>query len=495
MLMEHLFCQHCGAANLPGNATCHNCQHALEDVAETPQPINRPILQDRYRLCEQIGTGGYGAVYRAEDLQKNQRTVAIKSINLKGLSSQEIIEATDTYNREVGLLTTLAHPNLPRIYSQFSDTEHWYVAMEFIAGETLEDYFEKQRLRSRQPGLPLEEIIDIARQLCDVLHYLHSQQPPIIFRDLKPGNIMLTPNGKVYLIDFGIARRFTPGKRKDTIPLGSPGFAAPEQYGKEQTGPQADVYSLGALLHHLFTGHDPADNPFSFSSVELAEDALRQQLDLLLVKMVEKDRSKRIQGTEEVKRRLQHLVAIQEALQPQQWHANYATPTTQQTYKKPTKHSRRDAMIAFTLAGFGIAVIGGGAALSALSDVYTATPTTAGGMQPAVMASSQRPPMKVIDPSTHTKYLFKDPQGKGIRAISWWPDGQHVLTAAYTMNVWELPTRKIIHTYVDSDRFQYTASPDGKQVAFVNGPYLMIGNSITGQTKQIYADKQNLTNI
>src|SRR5205823_7485733 len=112
--------------------------------------------------------------------------------------------------------------------------------------------------------LLLSEVLNIGIQLCTVLHYLHSQQPAIVFRDLKPANIMRTSTGQLYLIDFGIARYFKPGQAKDTVALGSPGYAAPEQYGKAQTTPRADIYSLGAVLHQLLTTRDPSEAPFRF---------------------------------------------------------------------------------------------------------------------------------------------------------------------------------------------------------------------------------------
>ena len=132
--------------------------------------------------------------------------------------------------------------------------------MDFIEGQTLEDYLAKA------PGekLPLQEVLEIGIQLCKVLDYLHTRQPPIIFRDLKPANVMRAPDGHLYLIDFGIARLFKPGKKKDTIALGSPGYAAPEQHGRGQTTERADIYSLGATLHQLLSGRDPSEKPFQF---------------------------------------------------------------------------------------------------------------------------------------------------------------------------------------------------------------------------------------
>ena len=247
MTSSPLFCTHCGAANQAveaslADACCFACGQSLtladtqRDPATPPgEPFpssahdsqETPYLLQRYKLLKQVGTGGFGAVYKAEDTHYGRRVVAIKEISLHGLQPHEVIEATDTFNREVQMLSGLTHSNLPRMYDHATDTEHWYLVMEFISGETLEDYLHKRTDRR----LPIDEVLDTGIQLCTVLDFLHTRQPPIIFRDLKPSNIMRTPEGHIYLIDFGIARRFKPGQAKDTIALGSPGFAAPEQYG------------------------------------------------------------------------------------------------------------------------------------------------------------------------------------------------------------------------------------------------------------------------
>jgi serine/threonine protein kinase len=287
MASPDLFCAHCGAANAAMATTCFACGSPLSQddplliqtgttthtvtVSSSPtitgQLAHEYLLKGRYRVLKQIGTGGFGAVYQAQDLRRNNAPVAIKSINLHRLSPEQIIEATDIFNREVGMLSELEHPNLPHIYEHFTDPEHWYLVMDFIEGETLEHYL------SQAPGgrLPLSEVLDMGMQLCTVLDYLHSQQPPIIFRDVKPGNIMRTSSGHLYLIDFGIARHFTPGQARDTMPLGSPGYAPPEQYGKAQTTVQSDIYSLGATLQTLLTGKDPLEPPFGYAS-PYAED-------------------------------------------------------------------------------------------------------------------------------------------------------------------------------------------------------------------------------
>ncbi len=257
------------------------------------------VLEGRYRILEKIGEGGFGVVYKAYDWRRNS-LVAIKQINMAALSAQEKIEATDSFNREVTLLSRLNHKSLPRIYHHFTDAEHWYVTMDYIKGRTLEDVL------ASSPGrrLPLRRVRDIGIALCDVLGYLHTQYPPIIFRDVKPGNVMITPAGQIYLIDFGIARFYRPGQAKDTGPLGSPGYAAPEQYGKAQTTPQTDIYGLGATLQTLLTGKEPLEIHVS----GLPPDRrIPWELQALLIRMMEKDCSKRPRDVMEVRHALAAL--------------------------------------------------------------------------------------------------------------------------------------------------------------------------------------------
>jgi serine/threonine protein kinase len=214
------------------------------------------LLEKRYRILARIGEGGYGIVYKARDRRRLlNNLVAIKVITLAALSPQEQIEATDTFNREITMLSGLNHRNLPRIFDQFTDPEHWYIVMDYIDGMTLDEFL------THYPNgrMPLGLTTTIALILCDALSYLHQRRPAIIFRDVKPGNIMLTRWGRLYLIDFGIARRYRVGQARDTGPLGSPGYAAPEQYGRMQTTAQADIYGLGATLQTLLTGKEPLE--------------------------------------------------------------------------------------------------------------------------------------------------------------------------------------------------------------------------------------------
>lgn len=293
-------CAACQTSNPPQAVFCFGCGQQLE-----PKPITSDLLHQRYRLLHRLGAGGFGAVYQAEDRQLGNRLVAVKEMSTPGnLNLQERHETTEAFKREALLLAELMHPNLPRIHDHFSEGGHWYLVMDYIAGETLEAYL------ARQPEnyLPLTEALDIGLQLCEVLDYLHTRPVPIIFRDLKPLNIMHTPTDHLYLIDFGIARHFKPGQMKDTVAFGSPGYAAPEQYGKTQTTPRSDIYSLGATLHQMLTGIDPSLNPFHFSPLHLPSGKpVPRDLTILVARMVAMEKSTRPESMHEVKTLLQKI--------------------------------------------------------------------------------------------------------------------------------------------------------------------------------------------
>ena len=266
----------------------------------TVEPLDAgSLLAGRYRILAKVGEGGFGVVYKARDTQHGRRLVAIKQIDLGALSSRQIIEATDSYNREVTMLSQLSHPNLPRIYEHFTDPTHWYLVMQYIEGETLEDDLK----RTKEHPVSVKEMLDIGVQLAKVLRYLHTHTPPIIFRDVKPANIMRTRRGRLYLIDFGIARHFRPEKERDTGPLGSPGYAAPEQYGRAQSTEQTDIYGLGVTLHTLLTGRDPLDDDPAVPPTQLPGKAV-QELQRLLEVMQATDTADRPRNMREVKERL-----------------------------------------------------------------------------------------------------------------------------------------------------------------------------------------------
>ncbi len=330
-MISLLYCQECGAANESHHTYCFACHHRLQLSATSmpaqpaPVPVNQVrlvanaasasattpttstsniLLAHGYRLVSQIGQGGFGEVYKARDTRHN-RFVAIKQISLHALSPTDIIQATDSYNREVMLMKGLKHVNLPRMYDHFTDPEHWYIVLEYIDGETLEEYL-SHKIEGR---LPVQEVLNIGITLCTVLDYLHVQKEPIIFRDVKPANIMRTSRGRLYLIDFGIARQHKPGQKKDTGVLGSPGYAPPEQYGIAQTNPQSDIYSLGATLQTLLTGMDRSETSDQDAQQHVTALKIPRSLQLLLDRMLEQNMHKRPHTMDFVK---QELIEIKE---------------------------------------------------------------------------------------------------------------------------------------------------------------------------------------
>lgn len=303
MASVELFCSACGAANRFDGRFCFACGSLL---AQSVLPDVLPpghILKQRFRVLRKLGEGGFGTIYLAEDLAFKQALRAIKEMRVQRLDAQERQLAIDAFQQEAMMLAGLAHQNLPRIYDYFEDTARWYLVMDFIHGDTLEE-----RISTTSGGLVLQDVLTWAIQLCTVLGYLHSCQPSVIFRDLKPANVMLTSDQHLYLIDFGIARLFKPGQSKDTIALGSPGYAAPEQFGRAQTTAASDIYSLGATLHHVLSGRDPGDEPFHFPPLDLTSSApVGPALAAMIEKMVQIRPEQRPASMEQIKRDLQHL--------------------------------------------------------------------------------------------------------------------------------------------------------------------------------------------
>ena len=219
------------------------------------------LLQKRYRILRKIGGGGMGTVYLAEDARLQGRRCAIKEMSPAQLAPGDRNWSIEAFRQEAQMLANLDHPGLTRVTDFFAEGGCWYLTMDYVEGETLE----ARLARARHGRLSVDEALRIMRQLFEVLTYLHNREPQVIFRDLKPANIMLTDGNEVKLIDFGIARFFKPGQTQDTVQLGTPGYAAPEQYGGlSQSDPRTDIYSLGAVLHQMVTGYDPttAASPF-----------------------------------------------------------------------------------------------------------------------------------------------------------------------------------------------------------------------------------------
>ncbi len=300
------FCDNCGATIRFDTKFCYACgqpQLTYPNTATGPLVASQQ-LKGRYRIIEKLGQGGFGAIYKVEDLLFNGAIEAVKEMGMRGLNPQETQNAIVSFKNEAVLLANLAHPNLPQIYDHFEDHGRWYLVMDYIDGETL-----ATRLEEVAGGkLSITDTVKIGLQLCIVLAYLHSHQPPIIFRDLKPDNVMITNNDHLYLIDFGIARFFKPGQARDTVNLGTPGYAAPEQYGGMQTTIRSDIYSLGATLYHLISGIYPGLNPFNFQSLNLdPQEPGNNALETLIMQMLEIKEDRRPADTDAVKLELQHI--------------------------------------------------------------------------------------------------------------------------------------------------------------------------------------------
>ncbi len=224
------------------------------------------VLISRYRIVGEIGGGGQGAVYQARDLNfpEAKRLVAVKEMHYPSADPSQQSASYKTFQREANILATLAHPAIPKIFDFFEQNSRAYLVMEYINGNDLEALLQKTK------ELPIDKIMDWSIELCDVLDYLHNQEPePIIFRDMKPANVMVDSRGNVRLIDFGIAKKFVTGLKHTTI--GTEGYSAPEQY-RGDVSPLSDIYSLGATLHHVITRNDPRlEPPFSFNERPIKE--------------------------------------------------------------------------------------------------------------------------------------------------------------------------------------------------------------------------------
>ena len=207
-----------------------------------------------------VGVGGMGSVYRAKDLHFPNVTKLVAVKEMLNLSPDAAIReiAIKNFEREANILATLAHPSIPRIYDYFTKEDRSYLVLEFIQGEDLESIITKT-----EGFISEDQVISWGIELCEVLSYLHQHKPePIIFRDMKPSNVMISQNNHVVLVDFGIAKHFQAGQKGTMI--GTEGYSPPEQY-RGETSQSADIYSLGATLHHLLTKRDPRmEPPFSF---------------------------------------------------------------------------------------------------------------------------------------------------------------------------------------------------------------------------------------
>lgn len=255
--MEPL-CAACGTLPPPGARYCPACGQDLHSATvsrSTGQLPTNHLLYKRYMIVRTLARGGQSAVYLARDTLENGAQRAIKELSDSALPPAQRQQAVNGFMREADILYRLNHPALTRLFEIFVEEGKHYLVMEYVPGHTLEE----ELLAAGQP-LEWKNVARWGIELCDVLGYLHSQSPAVIYRDLKPPNVMLTPAGPIKLIDFGIARWFHPARDQDTTQLGTDGYAAIEQYAG-RSEPRSDLYALGACLYHLLTGRVPMAAP------------------------------------------------------------------------------------------------------------------------------------------------------------------------------------------------------------------------------------------
>ncbi len=265
----------------------------------TQQLVSGATIAERYLIQGVLGIGGMSTVYRARDLHFPNVTklVAVKEMVNRALDPVVRSTIVRNFEREANLLASLDHRCIPMIYDFFTVNERSYLVIEFINGSDLEAI-----INNIKEFLPEDRVVHWAIELCDVLSYLHSHKPePIVFRDMKPSNVMINSQDHVVLVDFGIAKPFQVGQRGTMI--GTEGYSPPEQY-RGEASPLADIYALGATLHHALSRHDPRlEAPFSFNERPLRQinPNVSPVLEKVITKALQYNPEERFQTTDEFK--------------------------------------------------------------------------------------------------------------------------------------------------------------------------------------------------
>lgn len=257
------------------------------------------IIDGKYKILNKVGQGGMSVVYLAMNEKANKQW-AIKEVRKDGVKDFELIKQGLIV--ETDMLKKLSHPSLPSIVDVIEDDNTFLIVMDYIQGNPLSKTLEEYGAQSQ------ENVVEWAKQLCDVLGYLHSRKPPIIYRDMKPANVMLKPDGSITLIDFGTAREYKSKNIADTTCLGTIGYAAPEQFGgMGQTDARTDIYCLGATLYHLVTGMNPCEPPYEIKPIRQINPALSNGLEKIIMKCTQRDPDARYQSCAELMYDLEHF--------------------------------------------------------------------------------------------------------------------------------------------------------------------------------------------
>src|SRR6266566_2031472 len=294
-----------------------------------PLPLGT-ILDGKFKIVQVLGEGGMGTVYKVEQVGKPGYFRAVKELLISSNTTEEERKsAIERFDKEIDLLFNLKHPRIPSLILSFQERGNYYFVMEFVPGRSLEKILEDSKAQ-----LDEDQVIKWMMQVCEALSYIHSRTPPIILRDLKPGNIMITPDGNVQLIDFGIARKFDPNKRTNTENLGTISYASPEHLGSitapgqrrsaqnpgklVQTDACSDIYAMGATMYHLLTNYepDPIQTPVS-GSILARNPRLRAvqignrvvcPVEQVIIKAMQQEPANRFQSAEAMRMALQHCL-------------------------------------------------------------------------------------------------------------------------------------------------------------------------------------------
>ncbi len=259
------------------------------------------LIDEKYKILSVVGHGGMSVVYLAINERAN-KTWAVKEIRKDGVSDFEVVKQGLIVETE--MLKSFEHPHLPSIIDVIDSEDSFIIVMDYIQGKSLEQVLKN----SNDAPQNRENVLEWAKQLCDVLGYLHTRDNPIIYRDMKPANVMLRPDGNVMLIDFGTAREFKSRSVADTTCLGTRGYAAPEQYGgMGQTDARTDIYCLGATLYHLLTGHSPANPPYEIRPIgDWIPEYAGSGLEEIIIKCTQPNPDERYQNCAELMYALEH---------------------------------------------------------------------------------------------------------------------------------------------------------------------------------------------
>lgn len=268
------------------------------------------LVDGKYKVLNKVGQGGMSVVYLAMNEKANKQW-AIKEVRKDGIKDFEVVK--QGLVAETDILKKLNHPNLPSIIDVIDTDESFIIIMDYIQGNSLNKALEEFGAQ------PQESVIEWAKQLCDVLGYLHTRTPAIIYRDMKPANIMLKPDGNVTLIDFGTAREFKEKNLADTTCLGTIGYAAPEQFGgMGQTDARTDIYCLGATLYHLVTGMNPCEPPYEIRPIRDINPNLSSGLERIILKCTQRNPDDRYQSAAELLYALEHYEEIDDIYRKKQ---------------------------------------------------------------------------------------------------------------------------------------------------------------------------------